>query len=87
MLDIMEFIWQFLQKNAYEKSKKMSFIHFMPLKPLIKTTQKCLIFWNLLGIFINKVLVKKSKFMLYSLFFETTQKCLLFSNLLGSFYK
>ena len=65
----------------------MSFIHFMSLKLLIKTTQKCLIFWNLLGVFINKVLIKNSKFFLYCLFFETTQKCLLFSNLLGSSYK
>ena len=63
----------------------MSFIHFMPLK-LIKTTQKCLIFWNLLGACINKVLIQNSKF--FSLkFFETTQKSLLFLNLFGSYYK
>ena len=35
---------------------------------LIKTTQKCLIFWNLLGILINKVLIKNSKFILHSLY-------------------
>ena len=46
----------------------MSFIHFMSLK-LIKTTQKCLIFWNLLGVLINKVLIKKSKFILHSFYF------------------
>ena len=36
----------------------MSFIHFMSLELLIKMTQKCLIFWNLLGVFINKMLIK-----------------------------
>ena len=54
MLDIMEFI--------------MSFIHFMSLN-LIKTTQKCLIFWSLLGVPINKVLIKNSKFILHSRYF------------------
>ena len=39
MLDIMEFIKKFFQKNAYKKF--LSFIHFMSLK-IIKTTQKCL---------------------------------------------
>ena len=65
----------------------MSFIQFMSFNLLIKTTQKCLIFWNLLGGFINKLLIKNSKFILYSLFFETARKCLLFLNLLGSIYK
>ena len=46
----------------------MSFIHFMSFK-LIKTTQKCLIFCNLLGVLINKVLIKNSKFILHSLHF------------------
>ena len=46
----------------------MSFIHFMSLK-LAKTAQKCLIFWNLLGALINKVLIKNSKFIFYSLYF------------------
>ena len=35
---------------------------------LIKATQKCLIFWNLLGILINKVPIKNSKFILHSLY-------------------
>ena len=30
----------------------------MSLELLIKMTQKCLIFWNLLGVFINKMLIK-----------------------------
>ena len=68
MLDIIEFIWYFLQKNPYKKPPKMSFIHFMFLK-LIKTTKKCLICWNLLGVFMKKVLIKNSKFILYSLYF------------------
>ena len=38
----------------------MPFIHFMSLK-LIKTTQKCVIFWNLFGALLNKVLMKNSK--------------------------
>ena len=45
----------------------MSFIHFMSLK-LLKTAQKCLIFWNFLGVSINKVLIKNSKFILHSFF-------------------
>ena len=57
MLDLMEFI-----SNSYKKMLikilNKSFVHFMSWK-LIKTTQKCLIFWNLLGVLINKVLVKK----------------------------
>ena len=36
----------------------MPFIYFMSLK-LIKTTQKCLILWNSLGVLINIVLIKK----------------------------
>ena len=43
----------------------------MSLK-FIKTTKKCLIFWNLLGVLINKVLVKNSKFILHSLYFIET---------------
>ena len=46
----------------------MSFIHFMLFK-LIKTTQKCLIFRDLLGVLINKVLIKNSKFIIHSLYF------------------
>ena len=46
----------------------MSFIHFMSLK-LIKTTQICLIFWNLFGVLINKVHIKNRKFILHSLYF------------------
>ena len=44
----------------------MLFIHFMSFK-LIKATQKRLVFWNLLDVLINKVLVKNSKFILHSL--------------------
>ena len=36
----------------------MPFTHLMSLK-LIKASQKCSIFWNLLGVLKNKVLVKK----------------------------
>ena len=46
----------------------MSFIHFVSLE-LIKTTQKCLIFWNLLGRSYKKVLIKNPKFILHSLNF------------------
>ena len=46
----------------------MSFIHFISLK-FIKITQKCLIFWNLLDVLTNKVLMKNSKFILHSLHF------------------
>ena len=63
----------------------MAFIHIMSLK-LIKTIQKCLIFWNLLDALTNKVLMKNCKFILHSLYFlevfKTTKNCLLFSNLL-----
>ena len=41
----------------------------MSLKCKKKTTQKCLILWNLLGIVINKVLIKMSKFVLHLLYF------------------
>ena len=65
----------------------MSFIHFMSFK-LIKTTQKCLIFWNLLGVLINKVLIKipnLSFIHFISLkFLKTTQKY--FFDLLSSSY-
>ena len=44
MLNIMEFIREFLQKNA-SKIPYLSFIYFMSMK-LIKITQKCLLFWN-----------------------------------------
>ena len=44
----------------------MLFIHFMSFK-LIKATQKRLVFWNLLDVLINKVLIKNSKFILHSL--------------------
>ena len=36
---------------------------------LIKATQKCFTFWNLLGVLINKVLIKTSIFILHSLYF------------------
>ena len=42
-------------------------IHFISLK-LIKTTQKCLMLWNLLGVLKIKVLIKNSIFILHSLF-------------------
>ena len=42
-------------------------IYFMSLK-LIKTTQKCLIIWNLLGVLIHKVLIKNYKFIIHSLY-------------------
>ena len=63
----------------------MPFIYLMSLK-LIKTTQKCLIVWNLLGALINKVFIKVPnlsfiRFISFK-FFETRQKRLLFSNLL-----
>ena len=68
----------------------MSFIHFMFFK-LIKTTQKCLIFWNLLGALLKKSLkrIPNLSFIHFvSLkFFKTTQKYLLILNLLGSSYK
>ena len=69
----------------------MFLIYFISLK-FMKTIQKCLIVWNLLGALINEVLIKNSEFILFSffftlIFFETIQKCLLFSNLLGSYYK
>ena len=63
MLDIMEFIRYLLQKIPH-----MTFIHFMSLK-LIKTIQMCLILWSLLGILVNKVLIKSSKFILHSVCF------------------
>ena len=44
MLTVMEFVREFLQKNA-SKIPNLSFIHIMSLK-LIKITQKCLLFWN-----------------------------------------
>ena len=43
-------------------------LHFMSLK-FIKTIQKCLIFWNLLGALKNKVLIKNTGFILHSLYF------------------
>ena len=50
----------------------MSFIHYMPLK-LIKTKQKYLIFLSLLGVLINKILIKYSKLiLLYFISFENT---------------
>ena len=61
MLDVMEFVWQFLQKKMLIKNPT-----FMSLK-LIKTTQNCLIFLNLLSVLINKALIKKSKFILHFL--------------------
>ena len=45
----------------------MSFIYFVSLK-FIKTTRKCLIFWNLLGVLIKKVLIKNFKFILHALY-------------------
>ena len=46
----------------------MFLIYFISLK-LIKTIQKCLIVWNLLGALINIVLIKNSAFILFSFFF------------------
>ena len=46
----------------------MSIIHFMSLE-LVKTTQKCLVFRNLLGVFINKMILNKSKFIFHLLYF------------------
>ena len=54
---IMEYIRWFLQKYAYKKIPNIFFIHLMSFKP-IKTTQKCFIFWNLLGVLISEVLYK-----------------------------
>ena len=66
----------------------MSFIQFMSLK-LIKTTQKCLMFWDLFGALINKVFKEKSKFILHSLsclqIFQNHPN--MFDILLGSSYK
>ena len=68
MLDITEFIGYIaLTKKCLKNPPNMSFIT-LSLK-LIKTTQKCLIFWDLLGVLINKVLLKNSKFILHSLYF------------------
>ena len=36
---------------------------------LIKTTQKCLIFWKSLGVLINEMHIKNYKFILHSLHF------------------
>ena len=63
----MEFIWQFIQKTPI-KIPSMFFIHFTSFK-LVKTPKKCLIFWDLIGVPINKVLIKNSEFMLHSLYF------------------
>ena len=49
----------------------MSFIRFMSFK-LIKTAQKCLLVWNLLGVLINKVRIKNSRFILHLLYFLKT---------------
>ena len=49
----------------------MFFIHFISLK-LIKTSQNWLIFSNLLGALINKVLMKASKFIVHSLYLLET---------------
>ena len=72
------------------KNPKYVLHSFMSLK-LIKTTQKCLIFRNLLGVLTNKVLINiPNLFFIHFIslkFFETTRKCLVFSNLLGSSYK
>ena len=58
------------------------------LLKLIKTTQICLIFRNLLGFLINEVIQNLSFTHFVSLkFFETTQRFLLFPNLIGSSYK
>ena len=47
----------------------MSFIHFMSLK-LIKTTQKCLIFWNVLCVFfLHKAHLENSKVIILSPYF------------------
>ena len=68
----------------------MSFIHFMSFK-LIKTTRKCLIFWNLLRALINIVLIKNTKFILHSLYFlqifRNHPKFFAILKVLGSSYK
>ena len=79
-----------LIKNQKYVLHSLYVIYFMSLK-LIKTTQKFLLFCNLLGVLIKKVLIKilnLSFIQCISLkFFKSTQNCLLFSNLLGSSYK
>ena len=69
----MEFVRYFLQKSAYKKICNMLFNHFISLK-LIKTTQKYLILWNLLGVLISKVFMKSfihfiSPYSLYQIVF------------------
>ena len=69
----------------------MAFIHFMSFK-LIKSTQECLIFWNLLGVLVNKMLIKFSKFNFHSIYFleiirNHPKKFVFFPNLLGGSYK
>ena len=63
------------------KIPNMCFIHFMSLE-LIKITQTCLIFWNLLGALINKGLIKISNLPLICFitkkYFKNTQKCCYF---------
>ena len=50
-----------------------------------------LIFWNLLGVLINKVLIKSFKFLPHSIYFleifQNRPKMFDISNLLGSSYK
>ena len=57
-----------LTKKCLQKIPNLSYINFMSLK-FIKTTQKCLVFWNLLGVLKNKVLMKSSKFDPHSIYF------------------
>ena len=51
-----------------KKSQICPSFTFCPLNSL-KVHQKCVIFWNLLGVLINEVLIRNSKFFLYSLYF------------------
>ena len=44
-------------------------LHSLYILETLKTTQKCLIFWDLLSVLKNKMLIKNSKFILRSLYF------------------
>ena len=56
----MEFIKWFFQKMLIKNVKYvLHSLYALKTHPkTTKTTQKCLIFWNLLGVLINKVLIK-----------------------------
>ena len=64
----LEIRYKVLINKVLIKIQNLSFIHLTSFK-FIETTQKCLIFWNSLGVLTNKVLIKSSKFVLHSIYF------------------